>query len=75
LGWRIQLTINQGEETMDDTVKAKSFISFHLNFMLLMINCGRTEEAQRSVEMVVKAIAELPDDLFINEPKEDTTNG
>jgi hypothetical protein len=60
---------------MDDTVKAKSFISFHLNFMLLMINCGRTEEAQRSVEMVVKAIAELPDDLFINEPKEDITNG
>lgn len=60
---------------MDDTVKAKSFISFHLNFMLLMINCGRTEEAQRSVELVVKAIAELPDDLFINEPKEDTTNG
>ena len=59
---------------MDDTVKAKSFISFHLNFMLLMINCGRTEEAQRSVELVVKAIAELPDDLFINEPKEDTAD-
>lgn len=57
---------------MDDTVKAKSFLSFHLNFMLLMINCGRTEEAQRSVEMVVKAIAELPDDLYINEPKENT---
>lgn len=60
---------------MDDTVKAKSFISFHLNFMLLMINCGRTEEAQRSVEMVVKAIAALPDDLFITEPKEDTIDG
>jgi hypothetical protein len=57
---------------MDDTVKAKSFISFHLNFMLLMINCGRTEEAQRSVEMLVAAIAELPDDLFITEPKEST---
>lgn len=57
---------------MDDTTKAKSFISFHLNFMLLMINCGRTEEAQRSVEMLVAAIAALPDELFITEPKEST---
>jgi hypothetical protein len=57
---------------MNDTVKAKSFISFHLNFMLLMVACGRTEDAQRSVDMLVAAIAELPDDLHITEPKENT---
>ena len=60
---------------MNDTVEAKSFLSFHINFMLLMLSCGRTEEAQRSVEMVIKAIAALPDDLFITEPKEDTIDG
>jgi uncharacterized protein YbgA (DUF1722 family) len=57
-------------DTMDDTVKAKSFIRFHLNFMMLMLNCGRTEEAQRSIGMLVAGIDALPDDLFINEPKE-----
>ena len=62
-------------DDINEIKNARSFMSFHLNFMLLMLNCGRTEEAQRSVEMVVKAIAALPDDLSITEPKEDTIDG
>jgi len=55
---------------MDDTVKAKSFLSFHLNFMLLMINTGREEDANRSLKLLAQGLQELPDDLYINEPKE-----
>jgi hypothetical protein len=57
---------------MDDTVKAKSFMSFNLNFLLLMQNCGRYEDAQRALDKLVASIDALPDDLFINEPKETT---
>jgi hypothetical protein len=28
---------------INETTNARSFMSFHLNFMLLMINCDRTE--------------------------------
>ena len=58
---------------MKDTTKAKSYISFHLNFMLLMINCGRTEEAQRSLAHLTHAIDQLPEDLNIT-VMEDVTN-
>jgi hypothetical protein len=57
---------------MDDTVKAKSFMSFNLNLLLLMQNCGRYEDAQRALDKLVDSIDALPDDLFINEPKETT---
>lgn len=55
---------------MDDSVKAKSFMSFHLNFLLLMQNCGRYEEAQQSLDKLVASIEALPEDLFITVPKE-----
>ena len=55
---------------MDDTVKARSFLSFHLNFMLLMINSGREEDANRSLQLLAQGLQELPEDLYITEPKE-----
>lgn len=55
---------------MDDSVKAKSFMSFNLNFLLLIQNCGRYEEAQQSLDKLVASIEALPEDLFIPEPKE-----
>lgn len=50
---------------MNDTTKAKSYLSFNLNMMLLMINCGRTEEAQRALAKLTHGIDELPDDIEI----------
>ena len=50
---------------MNETAKARKYISFHLNFMLLMINCDRTEEATRSLAHLLHAIDELPEDLNI----------
>ena len=60
---------------MNDTVNAKSFLSFHLEFMLLMLSSGREEEANRSLRMIAEAVAELPEDLLINKPQENTNNG
>ena len=51
---------------MDDTAKARSYLSFHLNFMMLMLNCGRDEEATRSLRLLANGIQELPEDLHIN---------
>ena len=50
---------------INETTNARSFMSFHLNFMLLMINCDRTEEATRSLAHLIHAIDQLPDDLNI----------
>ena len=58
---------------MNETAKAHKYMSFHLNFMLLMINCGRTEEAQRSLAHLTHAIDQLPEDLNIT-VMEDVTN-
>ena len=51
---------------MTDTAKARSYLSFHLNFMMLMLNCGREEEAERSLRLLANGIQELPEDLHIN---------
>jgi|DEB0MinimDraft_6_1074348.scaffolds.fasta_scaffold356480_2 hypothetical protein len=51
---------------MNETAKARSYLSFHLNFALLMINCGRNEEAERSLRLLASGIQELPEDLSIN---------
>jgi hypothetical protein len=58
---------------MNETAKARKYISFHLNFMLLMINCDRTEEATRSLAHLLHAIDQLPEDLNIT-VMEDVTN-
>jgi hypothetical protein len=52
-------------DDINETTNARSFMSFHLNFMLLMIRCDRTEEAQRSLAHVLDAIDQLPEDLNI----------
>ena len=51
---------------MNETAKARKYLSFHLNFMMLMLNCGRDEEAQRSLRLLANGIQELPEDLLIN---------
>ena len=51
---------------MNETAKARSYLSFHLNFAILMINCGRNEEAERSLRLLASGIQELPEDLSIN---------
>ena len=52
-------------DDINETAGARRFISFHLNFMLMMLNCDRTEEAQRSLAHLLHAIDELPEDLNI----------
>jgi hypothetical protein len=52
-------------DDINETEDARRFISFHLNFMLLMMNCGRHEEAERSLAHLLHAIDELPEDLQI----------
>jgi hypothetical protein len=51
---------------MTDTAKARSYLSFHLNFMMLMLSCGRDEDAERSLRLLANGIQELPEDLHIN---------
>jgi len=49
-----------------ENVKAQSFISFNLNFALLMLSVGRDEEASRALAKLVAGIEALPEDLFID---------
>lgn len=51
---------------MNETASARKYLSFHLNFMMLMLNCGRDEEAERSLRLLANGIQELPEDLHIN---------
>ena len=51
---------------MNETAKARSYLSFHVNFMMMMLNCGRHEEAERSLRRLINGIQELPEDLHIN---------
>ena len=53
-------------DDMNETASARSYLSFHLNFMMLMLNCGRHEEAQRSLRLLANGIQELPEELHIN---------
>jgi hypothetical protein len=50
---------------INETTGARSYMSFNLNMMLLMINCGRTEEAQRSLAKLLDALDQIPEDLHI----------
>jgi len=50
---------------MNETTSARSYMSFNLNMMLLMLNCGRTDEANRSLAKLLDAIDQLPEDLNI----------
>lgn len=52
-------------DDINETANARSFMSFHLKFMMLMLNCGRNEEATRSLAHLLHAIDELPEDLNI----------
>jgi hypothetical protein len=56
---------------MNETAKARSYLSFHVNFMMMMLNCGRHEEAERSLRLLVNGIQELPEDLSIRINEED----
>ena len=58
-------------DDINETASARSYLSFHLNFMMLMLNCGRHEDAERSLRLLAKGIQELPEDLHININEED----
>jgi len=58
-------------DDMNETGNARSYLSFHLNFMMLMLNCGRHEDAERSLRLLINGIQELPEDLHININEED----
>ena len=49
----------------DNTTSARSYLSFQLNFMMLMLNAGRIEEAQTTLRRLSAGIMELPADLHI----------
>ena len=59
-------------DDINETTNARSFMSFHLNFMLMMLNCDRTKEAQRSLAHLLHAIDALPEDLNITIDQEIT---
>jgi len=52
-------------DDMNETASARKYLSFHLNFMMLMLNCGRHEEAERSLRLLANGIQELPEELHI----------
>jgi hypothetical protein len=52
-------------DDLNETTNARSFMSFHLNFMLMMLNCDRHEEATRSLAHLLESIDQLPADLNI----------
>ena len=56
-------------DDINETASARSYLSFHLNFM--MLNCGRHEEANRCIKNLGSAIDQLPEDLHIKVKKED----
>jgi len=56
-------------DELNETVSAKSYISFNLNLMLLMLNCGRNEEAQLDLARLTAAIDALDPELHINVPR------
>ena len=58
-------------DDMNETASARSYLSFHLNFMMLMLNCGRDEDAERSLRLLINGIQELPEDLSIRINEED----
>ena len=58
-------------DDMNETASARSYLSFHLNFMMMMLNCGRHEEAERSLRLLANGIQELPEDLSIRINEED----
>jgi hypothetical protein len=52
-------------DDMNETASARKYLSFHLNFMMLMLNCGRHEDAERSLRLLINGIQELPEELHI----------
>jgi DNA recombination-dependent growth factor C len=50
---------------INETTGARSYMSFNLNMMLLMINCGRTDEANRALAKLLDALDQIPEDLNI----------
>ena len=57
-------------DDINETASARSYMSFNLNFAIMMLNCGRHEEANRCIKNLVAAIDQLPEDLHINVNKE-----
>ena len=55
----------------DNTASARSYLSFQLNFMALMISAGRVEEAQAAMRKLAVGIEQLPEDLHVNVASED----
>ena len=54
---------------MSDTsnkMTAKQFMSFNLNFAIMMLNCNRDEDANRCLQKLAAAIEQLPEDVSIN---------
>jgi len=52
-------------DDMNETASARKYLSFHLNFMMLMLNCGRHDDAERSLRLLINGIQELPEELHI----------
>ena len=57
-------------DDINETTSARSYMSFNLNFAIMMLNCGRHEEANRCIQKLADAIEQLPEDLHINVNKE-----
>jgi len=52
-------------DDINETTSARSYMSFNLNFAIMMLNCGRHEEANRCIQKLADAIEQLPKDLQI----------
>lgn len=53
-------------DEINNTVSARSYLSFQLNFLALMISAGREEEARASMLRLVSGIEQLPEDIHID---------
>ena len=62
----VEMTVTAIDMPDDNLVNARSHLSFHLNFMLLMLQTGRDEAADEHLRILAHAIQSLPEDLFIS---------
>ena len=53
-------------DDLNNTVSARSYLSFQLNFFALMMNAGRDDEAHNALARLIAGIEQLPDDVHID---------
>ena len=53
-------------DDINDTVSARSYLSFELNFMAHAVNAEREDDVQAAIRRLAAAIEQLPQDFHID---------